>query len=66
MDGVLREALSGQVARGLRAAASARDDPLGADALVLQRRERVLDDVVVDAREQQVVPDERVAGAAIG
>ena len=66
MDDVVGEALSGQVARRLRARASARDDPLGTLTLALERRQRVLDELVVDTGEHQVVTDERVARPAIG
>lgn len=62
---IRREALPGQVARGLGASASSRDDPLCALPLALECGQDVLDEVVVDTRLGQVVPNERVSRAAI-
>jgi len=66
MYDVFREALPGQIARGLRANASARDDPRRALALTLERHQRVLDEIGVDTRAHQVVTDQGIACASIG
>ena len=66
VDDLVGEALSRQVAGRLRSRASARHDALGTLTLALERRQRVLDELGVDTRAQQVVTDERVARPAIG
>lgn len=65
VDNLVRKALSRQIPCRLRARASARHDALRTLTLALERRHRVLDELGVDARAQQVVADERVAGSAI-
>jgi hypothetical protein len=62
---VLGEALSGEIAGGLRPGAPPHDDPIGTYELVLERRESMLDDVSLDAGELEVVPYECIACTAI-
>ncbi len=66
VDNLVGEPLSGQVPRRLRSRAPARHDALGTLRFALERRHRVLDELTVDTRAQEVVTDERVARSAIG
>jgi hypothetical protein len=66
MHHVPREALRGEVARGLRARSAATDDAFGALELGLDPRQCNLDELGVDVGTQEIVPDERVAGATSG
>ena len=62
---VLREALAGEVAGGLRAGPSARDDARRTLRFRRQARDRLVDELGGDACPGELVPDELVARAAL-
>lgn len=65
-DHVLREALSAQIARRLRAAASSSDDRSSAFLLRLEHRERVLHQEILDSGKTESVADSGVPRSARG